>query len=591
MKRCAVDKIGLILSVIFLVVIFSNGYAAADDWANDTAVLPSNQVTRRAFQTANDIGEHIIELIRGRDVTKLKSSLNIGDKAFVVRMMKFIIKENDYDNIKSWEVNFSPVQGQGTPCLVASIVGRYTATMTSYADLIITFENHEQTRSVITNTKRESLDILNKDFSRILSPEQQRSDLTHFISTLEESHPNLYAFIEKEVFMESFDRVMEHCGESRPVKEFSRLVNELGASFKEGHTGGAFHREFFTYAAFGGIFPFAVERAGDSMIITGNFSEADIPAGTRIVDINSVAVSRMLADLEKYQGFERAEMFNMMVARYFGYYLWYGFDIVEPFIMTLELPTGEVVKVAVSGGLEEVMNQVLSGTKAKNDYEFHVDEVHRVGILDFYSCNDLGSFETLMQAALKEMKEKNIKDFIVDIRDNSGGNSKLCDYLFECVCARPYTTYLRVETKISNLAKMTYDWYEDDEKGALLVSDFKPENPGIVENRFSGNVYTLVGPYTFSSAADLAALFKDNSVGILVGEETGGLATSYGDTLRFRLPESHVPVRVSYKRFVRPNGKDTGRGVIPHIKVNSTVTGGIDPAKDRVLGLIKRSRR
>ena len=73
----------------------------------------------------------------------------------------------------------------------------------------------------------------------------------------------------------------------------------------------------------------------------------------------------------------------------------------------------------------------------------------------------------------------------------------------------------------------------------------------------------LISSHTFSSAADFAATIKDYNIGILIGEETGGLATCYGDVYGFDLPNTHLAAGVSHKYFIRPSGIDDDQGVLP----------------------------
>lgn len=51
-----------------------------------------------------------------------------------------------------------------------------------------------------------------------------------------------------------------------------------------------------------------------------------------------------------------------------------------------------------------------------------------------------------------------------------------------------------------------------------------------------------------------AALIKDLEAGKIVGEETGGLASSYSDVFSCRLPNSGLRLGISYKYFHRPEG-------------------------------------
>lgn len=107
---------------------------------------------------------------------------------------------------------------------------------------------------------------------------------------------------------------------------------------------------------------------------------------------------------------------------------------------------------------------------------------------------------------------------------------------------------------------------------------------------FNKNVYVLVGPGTFSAAADFAAMVKDLKAATVVGEETGGLASSYGDVLSFILPNSKLQLGVSFKYFVRCGGFDDKRGVIPDIAVQIPITDDTDQLVRAVLEAVKNTQ-
>ncbi|CAH2213789.1 hypothetical protein [Tepidibacter aestuarii] len=82
----------------------------------------------------------------------------------------------------------------------------------------------------------------------------------------------------------------------------------------------------------------------------------------------------------------------------------------------------------------------------------------------------------------------------------------------------------------------------------------------------------------------LSSTVKDYKMGHLIGEETCRLATNYGDIYGFKLPNTGLSTFVSHKYFVRPNGLDTGKGVIPDYDIKDL--GGRD-ALDIALEIIK----
>jgi len=91
-----------------------------------------------------------------------------------------------------------------------------------------------------------------------------------------------------------------------------------------------------------------------------------------------------------------------------------------------------------------------------------------------------------------------------------------------------------------------------------------------------------------------ATTAKDYGFATLVGEETGGLATHFGDVYTFHLPHTRLRIGVSHKYFLRPSGGDDGRGCLPDVEVRTTPEDralGRDPVLERTLALIRRGRQ
>ena len=102
-----------------------------------------------------------------------------------------------------------------------------------------------------------------------------------------------------------------------------------------------------------------------------------------------------------------------------------------------------------------------------------------------------------------------------------------------------------------------------------------------MENPFKGDVFILTGNQTFSSGNWIAVIFYDNKLGTIVGEPTRNAPSSYGDVLRFQLPNTGFLLRVSYKYFTRLwTSNDPADALYPHITINKTrgdLINGTDP--------------
>ena len=116
------------------------------------------------------------------------------------------------------------------------------------------------------------------------------------------------------------------------------------------------------------------------------------------------------------------------------------------------------------------------------------------------------SFSEFKQKVFKTISEKPIKKFVFDMRYNGGGS------------APQGTKFIEELSKIKEI----------NQKGKLFV---------------------LVGRKTFSSAIINTLNFQEKTKAILVGEETGGKASHFGETRSFRLPSSGLKITYSTKYF------------------------------------------
>lgn len=175
--------------------------------------------------------------------------------------------------------------------------------------------------------------------------------------------------------------------------------------------------------------------------------------------------------------------------------------------------------------------------------------------------------------------------------------------LLDYIASEPFRQFSRMDVKISEeyrkkMGELPEEYRKqmrellEGEIGSIITETGDYINPGSFCDpglRFKGNVYLLTSRLTFSSATLFAATVKDFGFGTIVGEETGGLPTLYGDCIYITLPNSGLGCSVSCKYFVRPSGIDDGRGVLPDYEIKpqpEDLITGEDRALNLVLDLI-----
>ena len=196
-------------------------------------------------------------------------------------------------------------------------------------------------------------------------------------------------------------------------------------------------------------------------------------------------------------------------------------------------------------------------------------------------------FTEFLDSMFQTMATQNVKTLVVDVRENSGGNSILCN---ELLCRlKSAIIGSRVSIRPSHLAEEAYQ-ATGLEKSLLYSARNVHEQLQGSESPFQGNVIFIQGERTFSSAGLLMTMAIDNNIGIAIGEPASYAPTSYGDLLFWNLPNTQTKGYISHKCFVRP---DETKGLdIPLVKTFSTsfldYQKGIDPCFNWVMDNYKK---
>ena len=215
-----------------------------------------------------------------------------------------------------------------------------------------------------------------------------------------------------------------------------------------------------------------------------------------------------------------------------------------------------------------------------------------------------------------EMNRQRIKTLVIDVRNNGGGNSKLCDQLLSWLKPieeiREMSTMTRIsklwETQYPDMALtyrekfqkkgVAYRWGElydlsilDHEESEKSEMDMMIDQLFVMnhsrDSLFTGKVIFMQGKDTFSSAGMLITKAVDNGIGIVIGENSVYTPSAYGDILTWELPNTHIQGFISHKIFVRPDAsKKNESAIIPDIPLLETwedFRNGIDPCWKWVL--------
>ena len=214
-----------------------------------------------------------------------------------------------------------------------------------------------------------------------------------------------------------------------------------------------------------------------------------------------------------------------------------------------------------------------------------------------------------IKKSFKTMQKGHIKNLILDLRSNGGGDINLSALLTKYLrnsafkvsdsayaistSVRPFTKYIR-QGMLNNIGLLFVTKKRTDGNyhfGYWERHLFHPK----IKNHFNGKVYVLTNGLTFSASTIFCNAVKSEKNITLAGEETGG--GWYGNSglliPDITLPITKLRVRLPFFKIVQFNHiANKGSGVMPDIFIPPTVEGirrSRDSKMEMVKGFIKSS--
>ena len=411
------------------------------------------------------------------------------------------------------------------------------------------------------------------------SAEQLNNDLDLLLNKLEYIHPNLFAYTSKNETYKAISRVKSEIRDSLNSIDFWLLVCPIINDLQQGHTSitpqnaevnkyiNKLQETGFSY------FPFSIIIIDSSIYVHDIYiNNRDIQRGNKVISINDVRASDILSNLIKYESGERKEYRLHYVEKRF---IW-NYPLIYPSsrYKVKYLDEGIEKTIILNGITEKETDEYFmkAFASAKNNYRLILVD-NKTACIEYNACVAFDKFELFLDSTFTIIKHNGISNLIIDIRKNGGGDTELNALLLTYLTSNPFYEYSKHIEKLTSDIRTTNEYYSQFEKDTILERtkykyyENKVENPLL----FKGNVFLLTGIETFSSGTELAMLTKDFNLGKIIGQETGGIPTCYGDRFDFELPNTNTEVGVSFKWSLRPSGVDDNRGVIPDIILNPSL--------------------
>ncbi len=458
------------------------------------------------------------------------------------------------------------------------------------------------------------------------------SDFDLFRYNMESVHAGMYLYTSKSTFDSIFDSLRSEIKEPMDVGEFYQLLLPIHNYLRNGHTmilPSTEWDEFKDKQA--GLLPFDIYYDDKGLYVLRNLSEySDISEGLKLETIDgrsAIEYFSEMIDLWTKDGYNRsfpAELvsleFSNMYANMFG--------LQEDFELTFSDHSGRLIHRTVLGSSRSQMEARHEGKYGEVRIPWYEEEVDlslklridgetaylTVPTFDKTIRGENGmKFRRYYKYAFEQIAEAGVKNLVLDLRNNGGGDPQPVIALFSHLHDAPFKVTKSNQTLMKRLPNPQYysgmSFYNmiapicirNREEGGYEVAGIIPrmlgdEKEGYNEpskNNFDGELYVLVNGRSFSATGEIVGLIRYHNLGTIIGDEVGGNPSQLvaGICPILTLPHSGIRCRLSliYNQ-IAVEFEEKGRGIIPEYQVRNTIEEeltGHDSVMEFTLNLIE----
>lgn len=428
-----------------------------------------------------------------------------------------------------------------------------------------------------------------------------KEDYTVLQSALEEAHPGIYRYITKEKFDALFDSLKSEIRSEKTEIEFFRFISPIIAQIRCGHTSISLSNNYRKYMTEQSkYFPLQLKFISNKAYVLKSFSQEEIiPAGSEIISINQKKISEIIEMIFKMipsDGNIQSAKYRRLDEEFSE--LYYQFINPSDSFKIKYIPFFDNLaknEVLLAKPWEEIKKYKSSYMdRQKEPLKFEIMDNSNVAVMTIVTFipriikNNYGDFYRFIDSTFTLLKEKNIKNLIIDVRGNNGGDVHYFSTVLSKFIDKPYRIVERIDVPTPKYSFLKYTQqgfffnlinslaYVKNEKTGRY--DLKGKagwhqliNPQ--EPRFLGRIYMLIDGWSFSAASDFCAIAHSNAHDKItfIGEETGGAyyGNNSGDWIKLKLPNTQIQVNIPMRNYLLAvsDYPYPDRGVIPDFEV------------------------
>lgn len=387
--------------------------------------------------------------------------------------------------------------------------------------------------------------------------DQLISDFNAGLTFILETHPDISYSASLSAIDAKAEDVRAALKDGMTAREAWGAMALLNPVFADAHVG--FRRPLSALEAYrdngGVLFPLPIVFDANGDMRAAASGRNSVSLGDRVLSINGISTQTILAELSPRMRGETPELGRLVLQHYFPIFFWAEYGGFDAYAIRLKNNEGAVKTIQLAAA------ETYAPSTERFSYQNLGDNVGCLEIATF-NIKHLDEFKAFLEGAFTTIKTDQIDTLIIDIRENGGGANDLSDLLLNYLTDQSYSYISSVKARITeqNINLIPMDGVKP---GMVLDLPFQQTRtpPADLANRFTGDVYILTGPMTYSAAIVFAATAQDYGFGVIAGQSPIGPANQTGQVQTFVIPHTKSEVLSPLYIFRRPNG-DTSRSRI-----------------------------
>ncbi len=431
------------------------------------------------------------------------------------------------------------------------------------------------------------------------SPEVLNADFSLLRSALEEAHPGLYDFRSRVEMDALFDRLQSELSRDMTELEYLQRIAVLNGAIGCGHTAivpslGTRNQLMST----AGLFPGDIRIVDARMFLLRCYAPgSESLDGSEILVVNGSPAGMLLErflEVLPSDGVNVTHKYRMLDERMRYYYAAFIGTPVT-FDIRLRRPDGTEQTVTVPAMAEHAMRTHPSYMDPDREdpepYALEISDDRSTAVLTIHTFTMTDQYESFLADAFGSLRDHAIRNLIIDLRGNGGGEDEYGARLVSYLIDRPFRYYRTLETRTDRIHFQTYtDITPEDVREYQSMLQPRPEGGFQVvigqhpclseipptEPVFHGRVLVLIDGGSFSATAEAAAVLDHLGRAEFAGEETGGRYdgnnSGYMPTLTLPATGIRAFIPLMQYRVAVDEPPIRGRGVMPDYAIEPSLS-------------------